>query len=480
MEQLTALLFGHSSELTRLVFQRGMALTYLLGFLNALNQFKPLLGEKGLLPVPQFLRFVSFQEVPSIFHWRYSDKFFTFVAGLGLLLSAIMLLGLVDGSPLWGSMLIWGILWGIYLSIVNVGQTFYAFGWESMVLEAGFLSIFLGTPPYATPFIILLLLRWMLFRLEFGAGLIKLRGDSCWRKLTCMNYHHETQPMPNPFSWYFHHLPVWFHKLEVIGNHVTQLIVPWGLFLPQPFPAISALIILFTQGWLFISGNYSWLGFLTMVLALTGFSDQQLQMIIPWHLSPTLAPTEIQIGLIVIVSAIVIYLSYQPVRNMLSRNQMMNACFNCYHLVNTYGAFGTVTKERFEIIVEGTDEAVITPQTKWQEYEFKAKPGDPKRRPPQFAPYHLRLDWLMWFAAFEPYHNPYRNPWFTELMYKFLENDPGVLQLIRHNPFSDHAPRFIRAKMYQYHFTTAEEKKRTGNWWNRKYIGEYFPITHLS
>ena len=154
----------------------------------------------------------------------------------------------------------------------------------------------------------------------------------------------------------------------------------------------------------------------------------------------------------------------------------MNASFEPFHFVNTYGAFGSVTKTRFEIVIEGTDEPVIVEGTKWREYEFNAKPGDVHRKPPVVAPYHLRLDWLMWFAAMSDYRY---HPWILNLTAKLLQNNRTVLQLMGTNPFADGPPKFIRAQLYEYHFTTPEERKRTGNWWKRTYVGEYLPPLSL-
>src|SRR5260370_13096888 len=219
-------LFGSEYWLARFAFQRGLALIYLIAFLVAFQQFRPLLGERGLLPVPQFLQFVSLGRAPSIFHFHYSDKFFGGLSVAGVLLSIAGLTSLSERGPLWISIAVWTSLYLLYLSIMNVGQVFYGFGWESMLLEAGFLAILLGPNRMAAPVPLIFLLRWMLFRVEFGAGLIKLRGDPCWRNLTCLNYHHETQPLPNPLSPYFHHLPESFHKLEVAGNFPAQLVLP--------------------------------------------------------------------------------------------------------------------------------------------------------------------------------------------------------------------------------------------------------------
>ncbi len=186
--------------LARLVLQRGIGLVYLVAFVIAVNQFRPLLGDRGLLPVPAFLRGARFREAPSVFHVHYSDRFFQATAWAGLALSAGVVLGIPEHGPAPVSMLVWLVLWGLYLSIVNVGQAFYSFAWESLLLEAGFLAIFLGPASSAPPVLVVWLFRWLVFRLELGAGLIKMRGDRCWRDLTCLYYHHETQPMPNPLS----------------------------------------------------------------------------------------------------------------------------------------------------------------------------------------------------------------------------------------------------------------------------------------
>ncbi len=241
----------------------------------------------------------------------------------------------------------------------------------------------------------LFLLRWVLFRVEFGAGLIKVRGDECWRRLTCLYFHHETQPMPGPLSWFFHHLPKPLHRAEAAANHMTQLVVPFLLFAPQPVASAAAALMIVTQLWLVLSGNFAWLNWITIVLALPAVawpSDPPPVDDAPlWYVVVVLA-----------VSALLLALSHAPVRNMLSRRQVMNRSFDPLHLVNTYGAFGTVGRVRHEVVLEGTADEVPREDSDWREYEFKGKPGDPKRWPRQYAPYHLRLDWLMWFAALSP------------------------------------------------------------------------------
>jgi hypothetical protein len=369
-------------------------------------------------------------------------------------------------------MLVWVVLWLLYLSIVNVGQTWYAFGWESLILETRYHANFLGNASVGPPVLTLYLLRWLLFRLEFGAGLIKLRGDRCWRDLTCLYYHHETQPMPGPLSWFFHHLPKPLHKVEVLANHGTQLVVPFFLFAPQPVSGVAAAIMIVTQLWLVASGNFSWLNWLAIVLGFSVLPDGWLAPVLPGSGEYGAATSPLAFVVVVcLVTAVVAALSWWPAANMLSRHQRMNTSFNRWHLVNSYGAFGSVTKTRYEVVVEGAGE-----DGEWREYEFKGKPGDPSRLPRQFAPYHLRLDWLMWFAALSP---GYAEPWFRVLLQRLLDGDRAVSRLLRLNPFADAPPRFVRARLYRYRFTTWRELRDTGNWWSRSLVGDFEPPVSL-
>ena len=462
--------------LARWVSERLLGAIYLLGFLAAAKQFPALLGEHGLLPAPRFLRVARFREAPSLFHLYYSDRLLAVVAWTGVALSALMVLGLPQAGPAWMPMLAWLTLWALYLSIVNVGQTFYAFGWESLLLEAGFLAIFLGPASTAPPTPILWLLRWLVFRVEFGAGLIKIRHDPCWRNLTCLYYHHETQPMPNPLSWYFHHLPKSIHRLEVLGNHVAQLVIPFGLFAPQPVAGICGAIVVIHQVWLVLSGNFAWLNWLTLAVALVAFDDRQLGLVLPIQHDGLESPAGWYTAVVLAGTALLLVLSYWPARNLVSRNQLMNFTYNPIHLVNSYGAFGSITRERHEVILEGTSDQHPTTATVWKEYEFKGKPGDPRRRPPQVAPYHLRLDWLMWFAAMSP---SFANAWLLPLVVKLLENDQATLALLRRNPFPERPPASIRARLMHYRFTTWRERRQSGAWWVRKPLGVYLPSVRL-
>ena len=325
-------------------------------------------------------------------------------------------------------------------------------------------------------------MRWIGFRVEFGAGLIKLRGDPCWRALTCMDYHHETQPLPNPVSWFAHHAPRAFHRLEALGNFFAQLVLPFGLFLPQPVASVSAVLMIGTQLYLVVTGNYAWLNWITIVALTAGLSDSVVGTVAPGLIGVLGIPAGGEwpvwyTAAVVAVSALVVVLSYWPVRNLLSSRQAMNASFNPLHLVNTYGAFGSVTRRRFEVIVEGTLASAADADAEWREYEFKGKPGDPRRLPGQVAPYHLRLDWLMWFIPISP---GYAGAWFERFLVRVLEGDRPTLRLLRRDPFDGKAPRYVRARLFHYRFTTLRELRETGAWWQRTPVAELVPPVGLA
>jgi Lipase maturation factor len=463
--------------LARLVFQRLLAVVYVVAFVAAARQFRPLLGEHGMLPIRRYVERVPFRRAPSLFQLRSSDRTFATSCWVGAALGLVSAIGLTERLPLAASMVVWLVLWALYLSVVNVGQRWYGFGWETLLLETGFLAVFAGNRATAPPVLVLVLLRWLLFRVEFGAGLIKLRGDPCWRDLTCLRYHHETQPLPNPLSWWFHHLPMPVHRIEVAANHVAQLVVPFALLAPQPVAGAAAAVMIITQGWLMLSGNFSWLNLITITIAVSALGDGFLDPLVPVAAPASLTDAPAwHHALVIAVTAVVAVRSWRPARNLLSRRQLMNSSFDPLHLVNTYGAFGSITRERREIVFEATLDEVPGPDADWRPYECKAKPGDPMRRPPQVAPYHLRLDWLMWFAAISP---SYADEWMRPLLRRLLDADPDTLRLFRSAPFGSERPAFVRATLYRYRFTDRRERRATGAWWTRTRIGELVAPTRL-
>jgi hypothetical protein len=472
-------------QLARFLIERGLAAIYLVAFVVAARQFPALCGERGLQPATRYLEFVPFRRAPSLFHLvGYSDRKLVAISVVGAVVAGAFVVGLPQQLPLPMTMLGWFVLWVLYQSIMNIGGTFYGFGWESLLLEAGFLGIFLGNAETEPQWLVILAFRWLAFRVEFGAGLIKLRGDSCWRELRCMEFHHETQPMPNPLSWFAHRLPKGWHRFETIGNFVAQLVLPFGLFLPQPFATIAAVLMLGTQLYLVVTGNYAWLNWITIVAMVAGIADPVVAAVLPEGVVAALGLGPDGAGFlgaagpapawfaatVVLLALVVAWLSWWPIRNMASPGQAMNASFNPLHLVNTYGAFGSVSRQRFEVIIEGTDAEALDDDVEWREYEFKGKPGDVKRTPPQIAPYHLRLDWLMWFLPLSP---GYGEGWFPEFLARLLEGDRAILGLMGRNPFPAEPPRYVRARLFLYQFTTLAERRASGAWWKRRLVGDF-------
>lgn len=481
MDGFAAVDFGFARE----ILQRGIAALYLVAFISTLNQFRPLLGERGLLPAPRLLERAAASKGrgrmirPTLFRRvRYTDRRLALLCWAGIAVAVLLAIGIPQLGPPWIPMLCFLALWGAYMSITSIGQTFYGFGWEMLLLEAGFLAAFLGSRDQPPPTVVIVLFWWLVFRLEFGAGLIKIRGGREWRDLTALTYHHETQPMPGPLSRQAHLLPRWFHRGEVLGNHFAQLVVPFllfapilGLWIPGPAPAVvgavAAGIVIATQLWLVLTGNFAWLNWATIVLACSavsvpGWSTGRSAAAplgqgsgidgLPWY----------WFGITAAVGALYLALSGPALRNLFARRQLMNASFNRWQLANAYGAFGTVTKERIEYVVEGTAEE-DPGIADWREYGFKGKPGDVRRVPRQFAPYHLRLDWLMWFLPL----GRSLDDWFTTFLVRLLEADAPTLALLRHDPFGGERPQWVRVVSYRYRFASRVERRADGAVWVR-------------
>lgn len=476
--------------IAREVLLRGVAAVYFIAFLAAFNQFPALLGDRGLSPAKAFIERTDARDAPSLFRWRrmpYSDRKLRAVCVVGMVLSLSVVVGLVQLGPGWVTIPVFLLMWWLYLSIVNIGQYYYGFGWESLLLEVGFIVGFLGTPDVAPPMLILVFLRWTLFRVEFGAGMIKMRGDKSWRNLTAMNYHHQTQPMPNPMSRWAHQKPQWWHKTETLGSHIIQLVMPWLLFFPQPIASIAAVVIIFSQLVLVVTGNYAWLNWLTILLGFSAISDSFLRSLVGggwpgwgWERvvaildgAVTVASPAWWLVLTVVVFVFLVMLSGPAFANLWSPKQLMNASFNRWRLGNAYGAFGSMTTVRRELIIEGTMDTNPSSETGWHAYEFKGKPGDVYRRAPQVAPYHLRLDWMMWFLAL----GSGNARWFRRLLQKILDGDPAIRKLLRTDPFDGEPPVLIRVRIFEYRYATAAERRETGQWWWRKELGTLVPPT---
>lgn len=465
-------------HLTRFILLRLLGFVYFFAFLSLAIQVIPLIGHDGLYPAHLFLERVyqgttleSFWNLPTLFWFHISDTALLTFSWLGVILSLILLIGFANVPFLL-------VLWFLYMSFNNIGQLFYGYGWEIQLLETGFLAVFLVPlweykpfPKLHPPMPIIWLYRWLAFRIYLGAGLIKIRGDSCWRELTCMNFHYETQPIPNPISRIAHFLPGWWHKLEVLGNHFVELFVPWFVWIPGLVTAIAGVLMIGFQLLLIISGNLSFLNWLTIIPAIACIEDRYWKKVLPKklvkkseHAAKHAQKSKFHTTAAWVMVVVVILLSIPVVQNLIGPGQAMNRAFNQLGLVNTYGAFGSVGKVRPELIIEGSYDGV-----NWKEYEIPFKPGALDKRLPVVAPYQPRIAWQIWFAAMQL---PQQNPWLIHLVWKLLHNDPLALELISHNPFPDEPPTYVRIQLYKYEFMKPWEGENT---WKREFVGTWLP-----
>lgn len=458
-------------ELTRFSMLRMLGAVYAVHFAALAVQIVPLVGERGLLPVALHLADHRIAgegplELPTLFWIDASDAALRGVAWAGVAIASAVALGLTNALAM-------AALWAIQISFLHVGQTFLGYGWELLLAEAGFLAIFLcplrtlgpwAVRSPASP-VVIGLFRWLTFRVMLGAGLIKMRGDPCWRALRCFEHHFETQPLPSPLSILWHALPEPVLAAGVAFNHFVELVVPFGLFGPRRVRAIAGALTIAFQLALIGSGNLSYLNWLTIAIAIACFDDEQLARLLParWAARARNPSEPGRLARIVpVVLAIVVgMLSVGPVANMLSPDQVMNTSFDRLHLVNTYGAFGDVSETRYELVIEGTREADPA-RASWLPYALPCQPGPPERRPCFVAPWQPRLDWQMWFAPMRPIE---RQPWLVHLVWQLLRGDRDVLSLFAHAPFSAEAPpRWIRIVRWRYRFARLGERV----WWHRE------------
>lgn len=472
--------------LTRFLILRLLGLVYAIAFLVAINQILPLIGSDGLTPLGIYLKRVSlalgsegagFMRLPSLFWFWHSDTALVTWALIGLLLSCVVAAGYANA-------LLLAVLWVLYMSFVHVGQEWYGYGWEIQLTETGFLAIFLCPlldgrpfPRQAPPMPIIVLFRWLIFRLMLGAGLIKIRGDEIWRNSTALYYHFETQPIPGPLSRWFHFLPHTLLKMGVWYNWLAELAAPWFVFWPRLARHMAGVVIVLFQVNLILSGNLSFLNWLSIVPALACFDDGFWSRLLPGGLvrkakaaAANARESKSMLRTAWFVTAVIAILSIPPAFNLISPRQVMNASFDPLDLVNTYGAFGTVGRERLNVVFEGTMDQDTSEKAEWKPYPYKGLPVALDKRPPQIAPYQLRLDWQMWFAAMA---SPGEYPWTLHLVWKLLHNDPGAVGLFASNPFPGEPPRYIRAVLYRYRF--ARPGNPQGLWWNRVRVDIWLP-----
>ena len=479
------------------LFFRLLGFVYLTAFLSYWVQIPGLIGENGILPVNILLEASKYNlgekayyYLPTLAWLNSSDFFLTALAVAGVLLSLVLIIG-------YFTLPVVIILYIIYLSLVVVGQNFMYFQWDALLLEAGFLAVFiaprnllsgsLNSPP---PSKILIFLFWfLLFRLMFSSGIGKIvSGDPTWRDLTALTFHYYTQPLPNPVSWYIHQLPEVFHKISVVIMLIIETVVPFLFFAPRFLRHIAGILTILLQIIIMITGNYTYFNILSITICLLLFDNKFLFNLIPRALKNRLDGDGGQkIVPANIIKKIAIY-CFSAVVIFFGSLQLYTTVFGFWSLpismqgivksisplrtFNRYGLFTIMTTSRPEIIIEGSNDGIM-----WKEYKFKHKPSDLDSVLPVVAPYQPRLDWQMWFAALGNYQN---NPWFIKFIEHLSLGTPEVLELLSDNPFPDKPPNYFRALSYDYKFTDSKERKETGNLWKRELIGIYLPESRFN
>ena len=465
-------------ELTGRLFVKGLALVYLAAFASLAVQIGSLVGPDGVLPFQQVLDgsyselgYRAVLRLPTLF-WLYSsDVALKGAAIAGAAVSLLLTLGWITARPA----LI--LLFVLYLSLVQAGQIFTAFQWDTLLLETGFLAIFLADAPTR---VIVLLFEWLLFRLRFLSGYFKLAsGDPSWRDLTALDHYFETQPLPHIGSWYAHQLPQWVLKAGVGFTFFAELVVPFLIFLPRPFRVFAASVTILAQLLIIATSNHNFINLLTILLCLFVLDDRIVARALPGPVRERIqrgakrnAPGRAAQALVIAAGGLILVLSSSMMLASQTRRPLpdpvvaLNEIPPAYGIGNLFHLFPTMQVERQELRIFGSYDGRT-----WEPYAFRYKPDALDRAPQFIVPHQPRLDWMMWFV---PPQWPDTGFWFEPFLRALRENRPAVTRLLERNPFEGRpAPRELRVLAYRYHFTTAQERRRTGNWWKAEYLGEF-------
>ena len=472
----------NSSEQYQLIswlFLKLLSVIYFSAFLSIAIQITGLVGSNGILPFGEFLD-QNYQRLgvqalfyfPGLFWINSSDIALQFVAYSGCLVSIVLFFA-------YKSRICLIILFIFYLSIYHAGQTFLTFQWDSLLLEAGFLAIFLTASPGK---LIIFLFHWLLFRLRFMSGISKLAsGDPSWANLTTLSYYFETQPLPHMGAWYFHQLPEWMLQSGVILVFISELIVPFFIFLPRKFRITAAAITIFIQLLIIATSNHNWINLLTISLCLFLLDDRLIRKILPASILPVEQGVGVKakdkgrsnneniilpvFSVIILVTSLIVFIDLFFVKNMPRVITQSTIYVRSWGLGHGFHVFPTMQVQRHELQIEGSYDGRV-----WKAYKFKYKPGPLDELPVFIVPHQPRLDWMIWFV---PPQHPDFSHWFNRFILKLKQGSPEVLALLDKNPFEKAPPRFIRVQVFQYKFTNASERKETGFWWKARYLGVF-------
>lgn len=479
--QATRILFGPTIRpleyrITESLFLRLLGVVFLFAFWSLQSQILALAGSHGLIPTAQVMQSMrnelgprAFLFAPSLLWINASDAWIHWVSSLGILSSMLLIFSGWLGH--WWQRAATGACFFLYLSLASIGQPFTLFQWDALLLEAGFLALFAGTP------LLVWAARLLVFRLMFESGCVKLLShDPNWRNLHALRYHFMTQPLPNPIAWYAYQAPGWFLDSLTFLTLLTELVCPWLLFLPRRARHFGAAILILLQLLILLTGNYAFFNLLTIALCLWAFDDRTFQpvrrilrrsvvairsKVRRQFLSAALA------GLMLLGTVQVVALFWPSIQAPFTR---VFGILGPWQIVNSYGLFAVMTTTRPELVYEASQDG-----EHWQEYSFPYKPGDVRRSLPVIAPFQPRLDWQLWFAALDGNYEEDR--WTGNLAVRLLQNDPAVLRLVT-PPFRE-PPKYIRVALYDYWFTDWSERQKTGAIWNRRFERLYLPSISL-
>jgi len=513
----------------RWIFLRALAAIYFSAFYSLLFQIKGLIGPDGILPANQYLAAVArslgsakYWYAPSLFWISSSSQMMMAMTWIGLIAAGLAFLNL------WPRLSFF-VCFVCFLSFVGASGEFSGYQSDGMLLEAGFLALFFAPrglmpgwgandPPSRAS---LWLLQWEWFRIYFESGMVKLlSGDEQWRNMTAMDEYYQNGPLPTWIGWYAEHLPHWFHAASAAGTLVMELGIVLMLFFPRKVRLICFLIVTPWEIGVILTANYTFLNYLVLALGVLLLDDRTLARLVPQRWRPPVVvrtpeiETEEQLSILTVtegsavaedaattaaeeakltrttwrqrigrrgsaiglaLSAVMLtWIAYDttvemigiPIRGVLLPMAPV-AGLEPFRIANQYGLFAVMTRGRYDIEFQGSNDG-----ENWTPYLFRNKPQLLNEPPRVYAPYQPRFDWNLWFASLGDWHQNEIVPLTEE---RLLENDAVVVALFKGNPFGRSAPKMVRAVLWRYWFTSLEDKRQTGNWWRREYLGLYAP-----
>src|SRR5579864_93618 len=482
----------------RWLFLRMLGAIYFSAFFSLVFQIRGLIGTNGILPAGDYLQAVAhtlghlqrFWYAPTLLWWSSGSLTLMALCWGGMIASFLLFLNVWPRGML-------VVCFVCFLSFVSAAQDFSGYQSDGMLLEAGFIAFFFA-PPRPRPglgathppsWASLFLLQWEWFRIYFESGPVKLlSGDPQWRNFTAMDEYYQNGPLPTWIGWYVQHLPHWFHAATVYATLAMELGVVWMFLLPRRWRIVCFFIVTPWEIGVILTANYTFLNYLVLALGVLLLDDRFLHRVVPtiWVNTDAVstsykgAPSErkwrakldrIWSAMGLAASAVMLsWIFYAATALMLAGYRLPTlpvVALEPFRIANRYGLFAVMTRGRYEIEFQGSDDG-----RKWKPYLFRYKPQELNQPPRIYAPYQPRFDWNLWFASLGSWRE---YPIVANTVVRLLSNDKDVLQLFADNPFPHAPPREIRTVLWQYLFTSTEEKRKTGMWWKRQLLGRYAP-----